>query len=217
MMAPGWQKMLVHKRISGISLKKRQKKARISRIKVDIKNDAIFKELGRVLAQTDGYVEIYMHLFHDMDQFDFFETSSVPDAKDFELIASDYEHIKLFDHTMNVFNETVSLLKADFKKNSQKDIYLLIALLHDFGKSNKLCEYYEVESRHNHWTRSAHYFKKILEIKKFDIDKTAANIILETLLSHHSILNEQKQDDLFIKSLKKADSAARFNELGKGV
>lgn len=219
-MNTAWRKMLVFKRISEISDNKKKTKIVPKKLNVNIKNKMIFNQLASVLSKNTAYTQLYIKLFEDMDRFNFAETSSVPDAEYFDLIASDFKHINLLKHTIGVFDRMSAILESahSLKISDKADVLLVIALLHDFGKSEVLCKSYDIGLRDKHWIRSAKYFLQIVKTEDIEIDEVTKNTIFETLRLHHSpILSQQQQENLFLQLLKQADSEARYKELKKDI
>ena len=216
-----WKKMMATTIISDIENKRRKRELKKENYSVSISSKAIFNDLKLVFCEIDGFRTLYIKLFEDMALFDFINTSSVTDKKD--SMVSKHGITKLYEHTFNTFNAMVKLLKGSEHYRVQKDIFYLIALLHDFGKSHALCDDYLINLKDQHHIRSAKYFKKIIEDEenRFGIDETSFKIILKTLSEHHSLVSENsedsdvKEDTVYMAFLKKADGMARNLEKEK--
>lgn len=201
----GWKKMITNKVLSEISHKKLISHTKKIKFDVAIENRTIFEELGMVFENIEGNRRLFIKLFEDMDKFNFSEASSVTTN---DVLLSDYGEIKLYRHTINTFREMLKIVNSEM----DKEILLLIALLHDFGKSSELCSHYKITKEDRHWVRSAHYFTNIIESDQnnYELDESAIKIIANTLSIHHeSLLNKSQQENRYLVYLKKADAAAR--------
>lgn len=207
-----WQKMLVYKHISNLENKRIKKQIVHEKYQVNISEKRIFKELSYVFSEIQGYKNLYIKLFEDMSLCDFINTASVTDKHGEN--SSKYIKIKLYDHTLNTFYKMVEILKSKENLTIQKDIFLLIALLHDFGKSHKLCEKYNINLENGHHIRSSQYFNNIIlnSIDNYGLDKVTFKIIYETLYAHHEIIPASSSETIFMKLLKEADGMARKTE-----
>jgi len=207
-----WEKMLVFKHISNFENNRIKKQIAQEKYQVNISNKRIFKELSYVFAEIQGYKNLYIKLFEDMSSFDFIDTDSVTDAHGEQV--SKYKKIRLYDHTLNTFYKMVEILHNDKNLIIQKDIFLLIALLHDFGKSHKLCENYEIDLENAHHVRSANYFNEIVlnSIDNYGLDQVAFKTIYGTLNEHHEIISSRTEETIYMKLLKEADGMARKTE-----
>lgn len=201
--------------LSELAKIKRKKRITTERYNVCISEDTIFQDLSFVFENIDGYKNLYLKIFEDMSKFDFLNTSSVTDNQN---NLAQYGNIKLYDHTLNTFKQMVSITNESNNHDiqMQKDIFLIIALLHDSGKSHKLCAFYDIPLDEGHHIRSAYYFKKIVsmdDVDLFEIDEVAFDIIYNTLYLHHQPeLQKTTEDSIFLAFLKKADSMARAVE-----
>lgn len=202
----GWKKMIANKVLSNISHQKLVSHQKKIKFDVKLSNAFIFSDLGMVFKHIGGYRRLFIKLFEDMDKFKFTQASSVTTA---DILPSMYGEINLYDHTLNTFKQ---MLKAIDDNSANKEILLLLALLHDFGKSELLCENYKITKEEKHWVRSSLYFKQIIENDSFffDLDETGIHIIRYILSIHHdSLLNSTEQQNRYLLELKKADKAAR--------
>ena len=207
-----WQKMLVYKHISNLENKRIKKQIVHEKYQVNISEKRIFKELSYVFSEIQGYKNLYIKLFEDMSLYDFLHTPSVTDNHGENGLK--YKQVKLYDHTLNTFYKMVEILKSKESLTIQKDIFLLIALLHDFGKSHQLCEKYNIDLENGHHIRSSQYFNNIIlnSIDNYGLDKVTFKIIYETLYAHHEIIPASSSETIFMKLLKEADGMARKTE-----
>jgi len=207
-----WEKMLAFKHISNFENKRIKKQIIHEKYQVNIPEKRIFKELSYVFSEIHGYKNLYIKLFEDMSLCDFINTASVIDNHGEN--TPKYKEIKLYDHTLNTFYKMVEILKPKENLIIQKDIFLLIALLHDFGKSHKLCEIYKINLENGHHIRSSQYFNQIItdSIDNYGLDKVTFKIIYETLYAHHEIIPASSTETIFMKLLKEADGMARKTE-----
>lgn len=211
----GWEKMLVLKNISNFENNRIKKQISHEKYQVNISNERIFKELSQVFSEIQGHKNLYIKLFEDMNNFDFINISSVVDELSNGQIPK-FKEIKLYDHTLNTFFQMTKILKSKETLKVQKDIFLLIALLHDFGKSHKLCENYGIDLENEHHVRSAQYFNHLISnsTDNYGLDKVTFEIIYKTLNQHHEIISTATQETIFLQLLKEADAMARKVEEG---
>lgn len=210
-MHKGWGRMMTNKVLSNISNKKMISSQEKIIFDVEIKNKNIFYDLGKAIEHSNGYRKILIKIFEDMDKFNFDKASSVTNG-DALFAEYDFSEIKLYDHTLNVFTE---ILKIANKEAQGREVLILLALLHDFGKSNELCTHYGITKEERHWMRSSHYFDAIIRQDKdsFDLDETAIKIIRYVLSIHHDSINtEADRQNRYRNELIKADKAARALE-----
>jgi hypothetical protein len=214
-MHPAWQKMMVNRILSEIETKRQKKNQKIEKYKVCISNMAIYYDLKYVLGIIDGYRKIYIKLFEDMSEFNFMNCSSVTDGYDNS--TATHKEVMLYAHTLSTFDQMVMIVNASNEHKIQKDLYLLIALLHDFGKSHELCKSYKIViGEDNHCVRSAKYFEKIInKNKELEIDHISFKIIYDALFTHHKEwgIDDLGQNNKFLVALKQADGNARAAEI----
>ncbi|MBW6487571.1 HD domain-containing protein [Sulfurimonas sp.] len=203
--------MMINKVLSNISHKKVISNQKKITLDVKIKNKQIFYDLAKIMEKTNGYRKILIKIFEDMDKFEFDKASSVTNG-DTLFAEYDFTEIKLYEHTLNVFAE---MLKIVDKETQGREVLILLALLHDFGKSNALCKHYKITKEEKHWIRSSQYFNTIIEEDRdfFDLDETAIQIIRYVLSIHHdSLTTEADKQNRYRNELVKADRAARESE-----
>lgn len=210
----GWSKMLVNTVLSQIESNRKVHKKIEKRYQVDITKKKIFDDLKYIFNYIGGYRNLYIKFFEDMEEFNFLETSSVTDNKDD--LPSLYKEIKLYEHTINVVTQFLDIAKKDIQVQQNIDIYLIIVLLHDFGKSHNLCNFYNINLEEEHCNRSAYYFKEIV-LKYFKdeeiLDNASFTIIYGTLFNHHKILTEEeKKENPYYLKLIESDKKARALE-----
>ncbi|MFA6195381.1 MAG: hypothetical protein WC656_01900 [Sulfurimonas sp.] len=196
--------------LSVIENKRQIKNQMTENYEVCISDVSIFGDLKHIFSHIGGYKKLYIKLFEDMARFNFRTCASVTDNSHY--LPSEYGHITLYQHTINTFDQMILIVKTHQDYQIQKDLYLLIALLHDFGKSHELCEHYKIELEKGHWIRSAAYFKKIVNDEldeHLNIDAASFNIIYDTLFSHHSQTKDEQKNNKFLNALELADSGAR--------
>jgi len=209
-----WSRMLVFKELSKIHKQKNKTITNKISYPVNMENKKVFEEFKKLIPNITGYIRLYIKLFNDISEFDFPSCSSVTD-KHFSQNAL-YADIELFEHTLNVFYEMLNIVDSD-DYASNKDILLLIALLHDFGKSHELCNLYNIDLENSHCIRSAKYFEQIVRADKLEylLDDTSFSIIYNTLYNHHNIIESDTTPTIFLNALIQADANARALELKK--
>ena len=210
-MHSGWSRMLISTVMSEIENKRRPIPVLKEENEVNIANRGIFEDLNFMIDYAEGYKKLYIKIFEDFSKYKLNETSSVRDRGDD--LPSLYGKIKLYAHIKNSLMEMIKIIDENERAYAfQKDIFLLIILLHDIGKSHALCADYAIDLKMEHCERSAAYFKKIVaeEDDNFQLDETSFNIIYTTVYMHHKFVNEETK---YLKILKQADSSARNKEL----
>ena len=175
-----------------------------------ILNPTLFNDLSTVFENSNGYKKLYIKIFEDIDKFELTKISSVTDNQS---SLAFYKDIELYDHLFRTYEKMYELVIHNRTYDIQRDLHLLIALLHDIGKAHNLCEFYSIDLKHPHDVRSAKYFEVLvlqdLE-NNFNLDSTSYNIILNTLRNHHQPIKGEKT--IWHKLLEKADGLAREEE-----
>ncbi len=218
MLHVSWQRMFVIKELANIAAKMHKEKVHAEKVYISISSKDIFEDFQDVVSSTDSYRRLFAKLFEEMERFNFKESASVTDSK-FENKKAQFENIKLYEHTINTFNSMLKILGGTETSQQylNKDIFLIIALLHDFGKSHALCEAYDIDiTEHDHWVRSADYFIKLIneDDDLYLLEETTIKIIHKTLFLHHTNISKEKKTD-FLSKLIEADKLARDLELKK--
>jgi hypothetical protein len=175
-----------------------------------------------VMSSTNKYHNLFAQLFIDMSKAEFKKTESVSQSFDVHLLSYNNRYkllteIDLYSHTMNVVVETIKITK-DIPQDT-KNIAILLALLHDFGKSKLISDEYrfEAKAKGKHHIISANYAKytmqseKLSYLSKEEITNELIELVYEVLRNHHeeNIVNK----NIFFKLLEKADANAREIEL----
>jgi CRISPR-associated endonuclease Cas3-HD len=164
----------------------------------------------------DSYLHTLTYIFNDLKEAKFENDSSVNFKYDahikqhytnYDLLSS----VDLLTHTINVVNEAINLT---FNVPSGiKNIVLLLALVHDFGKSSYIQNMIGEPSDTKHEVVSAKYIQLILtkNIEQDNISLDHISSIYKILSNHHSHLSRVNNQitELFYK----ADHNARKNEL----
>jgi len=205
-----------------------KEKTKPNKQQINIKNDVYDNDfqdgLVLILNVTENFNKLFKKIFIDMDNCQFKKTPSVNSSYDKELIAhnSRYELLKevnLYNHTINVVIETIKLTNE--LPQNVRDIAIILALLHDFGKNDKIIKTYNLgdDGRKHHHRISAYYAKHTMQDAM--IGSHSTNIITDELVEmiykvlrmHH---DSDKEKNLFLDLLIKADMNAREIEL-KGI
>lgn len=150
----------------------------------------------------------YKHLTHNFNQTEF----------------ATLKKINLEEHTINVFRKIIEIMEENDIYDA--GVYMLAALLHDFGKSSEIREDIAPGSSNpnstsykQHWEVSAEYVRNRLkeegqrELKKFKIDpeiKQTITIIADLVAHHH---DKSKAWQKKIQYINLADHAARIDEV----
>ena len=156
--------------------------------------------------------EIVVELFEDMHEYDFSSTPSVRNAT-IEGHISSYsrlEKINLYDHTINCATSAIEIFIEENTPQTTANIVLLLALLHDFGKEERLFKKFNGDTRTNHCVISSRYARsKFSKYVNTLLSKEELATIAETLEKHH---NKYVQETEYLRLLKRADGAARQKE-----
>lgn len=202
-------------------------------IPIEIECDIIKKDLVDIATlYTPQSLLLLTKIFRIMDRYDFRNTSSGPKQKwksfinvsknknNFELL----QNISLYDHSLRVMIFALKLAEEYKLSTREKDFAMLIALLHDFGKSLEITNYIGNPSELQHDVRSASFFKQFIlsnkDIQIFSEDEVA--MIHDTLASQHIDYSDSKRLEenkkykpykKLLKLVKKADYNARISEI----
>lgn len=167
--------------------------------------------------KTQLFISIIKELIEIMKKHNFNEVSSVRSVyQKIGFSNNQYQklaQIDLFKHTINVALETKKIL---FQVNNTPieaiEISVLIALLHDFGKSPVIISKYKEDENHKHQHISATFSKTFLEqFKKNGMTEEVIQLIYKTIFSSHD--TDSKNKNFFKDILIEADSRARNKEI----
>jgi len=206
----------------------------INNLKVEnsIQKDRAIKLIEN-FSKLIGYqlkpIKILILLIEDIFFYEFDKVPSVNTgvAKDFEYLnktfGSDYVELKkinLLEHTLNVFEESLELLK--YYRPSQVLMPSLGALLHDFGKSDLIRKEILSSSNTNSKEFKAHqivsglYIQNILKYKfqkKYNENIDDFLKILKYIVENHHPATKKISEEFNISLVKNADYQARQKEL----
>jgi len=155
------------------------------------------------------FKEEILTIFTDFKTFDFKHTPSVEKEKEtaYVKIESRIEN-QIYSHKrelekISLYNHTIRVAKLAIEKylgSIDFENLLLLSLLHDIGKSEALCNAYQIDTKTilNHEEKSALYLKKIFNKK----DKQTKNSLVFILENHHRARRD-KQDSPILKELQK--------------
>lgn len=166
--------------------------------------------LSRV--QNKELLDVATRICELMHEYKFKEISSVPrNAKLYgdHFTTTDYEilaRINLFNHTMNCAICSIETCKDE--PRIVKDIVLVIALLHDFGKAPVIQSAYG-EKNEAHEKISAKFAEELLN--DFDVSQEIKDNIFVSLFNYHNE-DKNKQTTIYLPLVVAADVAARVLE-----
>lgn len=152
------------------------------------------------------YLCVYMHTHN------FKKESSVPRNTNFIgdfVSVSDYDllaKINLYNHTINCALCAIDECKE--QPQAIKDIVIVIALLHDFGKCPAILVQFN-DKNENHEKISARFALNALI--DFDINEELKQIIFSTLFDYHTS-DKEKEKTIYAPIVVKADIASRILE-----
>lgn len=150
------------------------------------------------VIQNKSLREICADMVSDMYLYDFDNTSSVMGEKITEerINMTNHDilmHITLMQHSFGVVNKMYKLVGQ--KYGTYSDLFLVIALLHDFGKSIRLREDWFIDKSLDHEVASAEYLRKVYI--QSGIDKNYVKMlekVCSVLEAHHS---KDKQNEFY--------------------
>ena len=194
--------------------------------KIDITSKILDLEyqtgLDIVISSTNKYHYLFAQLFIEMNRAEFKKTESVNKSYDTHLISYNNRYkllsqVDLYSHTMNVVVETIKIT-MDIPQDT-RNIAILLALLHDFGKSKLISDEFKFENKNDakHHVISANYAKYIMQneklsyLSKEEITNDLIELVNFILRNHHEEKIENK--NIFFKILEQADANAREIEL----
>lgn len=154
--------------------------------------------------------EAIAELFGIMIKFDFSQNSSIPNHRNSSNDTQQYKaigKINLHNHTINVVIEAINVC-AD-EPSANRDLVILMAMLHDFGKCAKLVENYSLSTASPHEVNSSRLAEILL--LKFKFHSTLINTVISTLKNHHTYPTEQAGH--LMKLLNASDAGAREKEV----
>lgn len=172
-----------------------------------------------------GIKKIAINLFSEMDKYSFHKTSSVPKNRESVLRDSLTRYdllskIKLDNHTIYCAISAIEVCEKNDVPSSIKDLVIILAICHDFGKEPEIFRKYKNKQDDLHNVVSAYYVKKTFRkyISK-EIHQDTYKQLIYTLYHHHKppstskLYNpNEKKDSFLIKLLNEADHLAREKE-----
>lgn len=161
---------------------------------------------GEQLRSIAEYLCVCMHTY------EFKKNSSVPrnailigehiSTTDYDLLAK----INLYNHTINC-----AVCAIDISKNQPqaiRDIIIVIALLHDFGKCQTILSQYD-HVNENHEKISARFSENLL--LDFDVSDELKQVIFSTLFDYHTA-DKDKEKTIYAPIVIQADIKSRILE-----
>ena len=161
-------------------------------IGVTSKHEVIRAVASMIQHSTSYYPELFAMILDDMETLGFAQTPSVRSQFDVHIKERYNKHemllkIDLFSHTMHVTKETFPLIISLTDKF--RAIQLLMALMHDFGKSYEVITIVGAKNSSPHDMVSATYFEKIASDARHNhgcnITKETIDAIAHLLRHHH--------------------------------
>ncbi|WP_181882630.1 HD domain-containing protein [Helicobacter sp. MIT 00-7814] len=159
------------------------------------------------------------YLLKDMERLNFEKTSSIPQKFEpqYTKYQSRYDKLKtinLLSHTVRVF-----LISLEINKNVPDrfaEQVSLLALVHDFGKSQKVFDFVGESNNEKHNHTSAKYLNAVMDsMNEYSNDFIAS--MCDAIYFHHSANADMKPEDVieneFIRMLNQCDRTAREQEL----
>lgn len=190
-------------------------------IDVETKEYELLASEKYILSFIETRKEVVIALFNIMKLYKFEDIKSVRegDCSGSGHMSSRYEilsEVNLYDHTINVAIQAVEMLSANGTPKDLISISLIIAILHDFGKSPIISEnFFEEKGQRHHKTGgifAKHFLLDFLrKNKNSNINKQIIETISQTVYKHHDHDNEK--NNVFINFLFDADIKARELEL----
>lgn len=173
-----------------------------------------------ILTFIDERKEIVIGLFEAMKKYQFDNVPSVgSNFRSFGAESGRYtilSNVNLYEHTLNVAVQTVEMLSVRGTPKDWIAISLIIAILHDFGKSPIIKSHYREEGERGHHKISANFSKDYLinfvkKNKKSKINSNLIDTIYGVLVQHHDV--DIDRNNAFLTCLIEADRKARDKEL----
>jgi len=188
----------------------------------------LYYEAASIIKFKPLLVYSLKYALEDMNKYNFKDNPSVIVAanndtshlqKSWGMSYKDLAKTNLFDHTINVFREALSIAKKKGRPASMS-ISIVGALLHDFGKSEliraELLGSAGSKGYKAHAEVSATYVSEILSVKLYNqFHELPAETIetLSDLVKKHHPANQNDKRDTYISFIIEADHAARKLEL----
>lgn len=176
--------------------------------------------LAYLLTFIDTKKNLVVELFKKMNEYRFQDIQSVetnfnsfgPESSRYKILSV----VNLYEHTIHVAIEMVEMLAEGKYPREMIATCLIIAILHDFGKSPQLQLSFREENNEKHHKVSANFAKQFLvdysrKNKKSGVNENFINTVFETLYYHHDM--DRKQKGAFLEFLIKADRRTRDKEL----
>lgn len=116
--------------------------------------------------------------------------------------------VSLFDNTLRVF--VIACQKNRNLSDKIAEEVTLLALLHDFGKCEKIKELTFSQADEPHNQVSAKYLSLIMGNKGYS--KSYIDLFYKTLFNHHASENTGEVNDFYVNSLNECDFLARRQE-----
>lgn len=190
-----------------------------------IKDHEVLSLQNEVLQLTkEHYLHSFNELFCDLEKIKIEKSKSVNSKyKSYNRLQIDNaldsleKHITLYEHTKNVIKCAITC--TNDKPDVIKAIVILLALVHDFGKS-KIIETDVIKNNSDIYTNTRHdivssyYLKKVLlKNKEYDnLELEHITFLCHALKNQHS---ENSIDNEILELFYKADALARDYELSK--
>lgn len=157
--------------------------------------------------------ELIAFFLKNLEDFEFFNFSSVPKkfSAQHRTMKNRFEElgkVSLFNHTLRVF--VIACQKNKNLSDKIAEEVALLALLHDFGKCEKIKELTFSQADEPHNQVSAKYLSLIMGNKGYS--KSYIDLFYKTLFNHHASENTGEVNDFYVNSLNECDFLARRQE-----
>jgi len=169
-----------------------------------------------IIKQAPSFKKTIKKIIGLMNEFNFKGTPSVDRAYDiqhknrtnnYDLL---FHNMDLYAHTLHVAYEILQFSR----KGNTGGINILIALLHDFGKSHKVIEMYSDIASLSHEKISAKFAEDFLLDEMLQGDRELSAEVIEVIKNTIDVQHsEVKNKSLFLQDIISADSNARRNEI----
>lgn len=189
-------------------------------IKISFRSTDIANLFLKIITHTqENYFYTIIDVLHDMENWEFKYIRSVNPTYDSHLkdrftdLDLLEKHIMLYEHTENVIDEAIELTKdLEF---GIKSIVIFLALIHDFGKADKVSNVVAFKQGERHDVLSAKYMRLKLKqnMETDSIEKDHIIALYNILSNHHS--KEGREINYIANIFYQADINARKKEVKK--
>ncbi|MHC3995650.1 hypothetical protein ACXWTF_12570 [Thiomicrolovo sp. ZZH C-3] len=214
-----------------IAAGRQKREQRAKDIEINLQSDELYDLFELVMEYADGYYDLLVPLFEDMDRYD---VATAPSVSKRNKNDGKYKHgyyevlyrVKLLEHIRSIINlmiEAYNSRREDGLKIESRNelaLMMMVALFHDIGKMNKLMQALHIDLGMHHELKSLEYIKHLSgKVEGYSMKQKPLSSIIAIV--GHRVSEEsarasgrQKEPETFNPNIKLFE---QFDELSRDI